>query len=740
MADVVESERRRDLTMSLTRHSLDWQPVVEEVRAVGSAVDSRRRLRLLRWAFLCVALTVLGRTIQLELSQGDLAREIAARPVTKVIDIPARRGRILARDGTLLAYDRTGPALALHYRWLEMPANEAWLRRVARNRMPAKERRDPAKLELAIIALQTERIELHHQLAEQCGLSLAAWQARCRQMQERVERITQLVNERRDAARNRETFTNNAPDEATEPSSPLTKWLHTAWQELTSFGPASEDLTPIVVAEALDYHILVEDLPVETAEKIIERWMLHPGVRIEELRARHYPGGTLAAHAIGHLGPASAEEIRTGLTGAEELIGRLGVERSYQDLLQGRAGRERQHLSRAGDVLERENLRQPLSGEDITLTLDPRLQLTAERLLDSAFERRSIVQDESKSLPAGGAVVVLDCQDGGLLALAAAPRFDPVHFARGDVAELSALMSDEARPLVDRATNMALPPGSVMKVITAAALLEGKIVRAEEPFYCQGYLEQPDELRCMLYRHQGVGHEDLTLAGALAVSCNTYFFHYAPQLGGERLAQWSAMFGLGQATGIDLPNESAGHLPTPAELRREFGTSWNITDSRAVSIGQGTVTATPLQMARAIGVVATEGKLLTPHLLLRSGEGDYTSAVLPINALSRSTLQVLKRGMEQAVSDPAGTAHGTLSDAPVPVAAKTGTAETGGDRPDHAWIACYAPADAPRVVIVVALEHAGSGSTVAGPIARRLVQQLDELGYFNKVRLVGATE
>lgn len=726
--------------MTLPRHSLDWQPVVEDVRAVRTAVDSRRRLRLLRWSFLCLALTVLGRTIQLELSQGELAREIAARPVTKEIEISARRGRILARDGTLLAYDRTGPALALHYRWLEMPANEAWLRRVARNRLPAKERRDAAKIDRAIAALEAERFELHRQLAEQCGLSSAVWQTRCRQIQERVERITQLVNERRDAVRLRKNSENSPSEQSGEPTSPLMKWVHAAWQELTSFGPSSEDLTPIIVAEALDYHVLFEDLPVETAESILERWMLHPGVRIEELRARHYPGGTLAAHAIGHLGPASAGELRTGIAGSEELIGRLGIERSYQDILSGRAGRERQHLSRAGDILEREQLLWPVAGEDLTLTLDPRLQLTAERLLDSALQRRTIVQDKNESLPAGGAVVVLDCQDGGLLALAAAPRFDPAHFARGDVAELSALLADEAKPLVDRATNMALPPGSVMKVVTAAALLEGKIVRAEEPFYCQGYLEQPDELRCMLFRHQGVGHEDLTLAGALAVSCNTYFFHFAPLLGGERLAQWSAMFGLGQATGIDLPNEAAGHLPTPAELRREFGMTWNIADSRAVSIGQGTVTATPLQMARAIGVVATEGKLLTPHLLLRSSDGDYSSAVLPINALSRSTLQVLRHGMEQAVSDPAGTAHGALFDAPVPVAAKTGTAETGGDRPDHAWIACYAPADAPRVVIVVALEHAGSGSTAAGPIARRMVQQLDELGYFSKVRLVGATE
>jgi penicillin-binding protein 2 len=692
---------------------------------------------MLRWVFLAAAVCVVGRAIQLEISQGSLAREIAARPVTKEIDIAARRGRILARDGTLLAYDRTGPALALHYRWLEMPANDAWLRRVARSRLTAKERRDPALLERAIANLRNDRVELHRQLAERCGLSLSAWQTRCEQVQERVERITLLVNQRRTAARLRANAKEASRAPTGEDSSALANAWQRIWHELTSFGPTAEDDTPIVVAEALDYHVLVEDLPVDTAEKIIERWMLHPGVRVKEVRTRHYPGGTLAAHAIGHLGPASPEELRNGEAGAEELIGRLGIERSYQAKLRGQAGRERQHLSRAGDLLQREQLCAPIAGEDLTLTLDPRLQLAAERLLDSALQRRSIVQENGIAVPAGGAAVVLDCRDGGLLALAVAPRFNPVHFARGDGAELAALLSDEARPLVDRATNMALPPGSVMKVITAAALLEGHIVRAEVPFYCQGYLERPDQLRCMLYRHRGVGHEDLTLAGALAVSCNTYFFHYAPQLGGERLAQWSAMFGLGQATGIDLPSEAAGHLPTPAELRREFGTTWNKADSRAVSVGQSTLTATPLQIARAIGVVATGGKLLTPHLLLRSSAGDYASPVLPIRALSRSTLHVLRRGMERAVSDPAGTAYGALSAAPVPVAAKTGTAETGGNRPDHAWIACYAPADAPRVVIVVALEHAGSGSVVAGPIARRLVQQLDELGYFGTARIAG---
>ena len=725
--------------MAYSQHNLDWRPVLAESQAMPSAVDSRRRLRLLRWVFLLGMSVVFARVVQLDFSQGDLARQIAAAPGTRGVPLPATRGRILASDGTLLAYDRTGPALAVHYRWLEEPANDVWLKRTVRRRLTAVQRRDAARVAQETNTVLSERAALHRQLAQLCNLSESQWFARCLSIQTEVERVTRLVNLRRDAKRQAAEVNTTEQPESIEAETSAVKTWHKFWQELTAKDTDTDSLAPIIVAEALDYHVLVENLSLSAAEQIERTFLPHPGLQIKELRTRHYPGETLAAHLIGHLGPPNADELKRNAALSEELVGRDGLEFSKHAQLRGKPGTERQVLSRAGDVLSRKVITPPQQGTDIKLTLDARLQQAAEHLLDSALSRKAILNPDSAALPAGGAVVVLDCTDGAVLTLAAAPRYRPIHFSRGDSNELSQLLTAADKPLLNRAIAMAIPPGSVMKVITAAALLEGNIVQPEAPFYCQGYLNQPDELRCMLFRHQGVGHEDLNLAGALAVSCNTYFFHFAPKLGGQRLTQWSAMFGLGQKTGIELPGESSGHLPTPGQMRREYGTSWNETDSRSVSIGQGTLTATPLQVARAIGVIATEGKLLSPHLLSHADSQpnqQSSSQWLPAAGLSRQSLHVLRRGMQQAVNDPAGTAHASLSGLSVSVAAKTGTAESGRDRPDHAWIACYAPAEAPSVVIVVALEHAGSGSQSAGPIARRVVQQLDELGYFRVKRIV----
>jgi penicillin-binding protein 2 len=256
----------------------------------------------------------------------------------------------------------------------------------------------------------------------------------------------------------------------------------------------------------------------------------------------------------------------------------------------------------------------------------------------------------------------------------------------------------------------------------------------------------------MIYRRRQRGHEQITLRDALAQSCNVYFFHFAEQAGAAPLVSWAEKFGFGAATGIDLPGESPGHLPSPASARMH-DQPWRAGDTLALAVGQGSLTATPLQMARLFAAIANGGRLVTPRIALRLSMPAEQAEPLEasddelrlqhaspqsIAGLHGETLAAVRRGLEQVVAASDGTAHRTVYNESVTIAGKTGTAETGGGREDHAWFAGYAPAEAPVVAFVVALEHAGGGGEAAGPIARRLVQKLDSLGYFRRVRMAKA--
>ena len=348
---------------------------------------------------------------------------------------------------------------------------------------------------------------------------------------------------------------------------------------------------------------------------------------------------------------------------------------------------------------------------------------------------------DSNNASNGGAAAVMDVQTGALLAAAAEPAFDPNLFARGESDKLSALLHDESHPLFDRLVQMAIPPGSAFKVVSAAALLESATVGPQEPFVCQGYLHTPDRRRCEIFIRQGIGHGTVNLADALAQSCNVYFFHFAGRMGPRPLVDWAERFGFGRPTGVDLPGESAGTLPAPENIRTLEGHAWHTADTESLAIGQGSLTVTPLQMLRMIAAVANGGRLAEPHVVEKGerrgergegkGESDDKSPNLQISEspnLSPNTLAAIRAGLRRTVADPRGTAHDTVYIESIPIAGKTGTAETGGDRLSHAWFVGYVPADRPKYALVVALEHGGSGASAAGPVVKRLVLRMKELG------------
>ena len=701
-------------------------------------VDPRRRLRCCVGAFAVLLLFVVWyRAAQLQVIQGAAFREVALRPIRREKPLPAPRGRILARDGTVLACDRIVNAVAVDYRWLEDPPRQAWLEQLARKRLPNDQRRSATRLAAEVAKLRDERDELHKRLAALCTIDLAQWQARARRVQARVERIAAGARRRQiEAAR---AVPQSRADQTW--SDRLSTALHEILEPARDAVPAA-----VTVAEELSDHVLAEDVPAAAVAEIQSHADQYPGTRIVQLTRRSYPHGELAAHVLGYLaqnrrvgpaspasaGPPGAVSIENGGPAVaialvpSYIVGVTGVEQRCESQLCGRPGAAVEMLDHSGRVAQIKHECEPSPGNDVTLTLDARLQQTAEELLDSALKRAALQYEDRKL--SGGAIVVLDVHSGEILALASAPRFDPAVFASDDSSRRMALLADPASPLFHRAIQMALPPGAVFKTLTAAALLESAGLDPAAKLYCRGYLDRPDQQRCAIYVRHGTGHGDVTLADALAESCNVYFFHHAESLPPETLADWSGRFGFGQPTGIDLSGEARGIVPSPDTIKKLSGHRWRTADTQAMAVGQGALTATPMQVVRMMAAVANGGLLVTPHFLPGSG-GPH-----PIPGLTYSSLAAIRAGLLRTVAYKNGTAHDTLYLDQISIAGMTGAAAIGDDQPEHAWFAGYVPADKPRYAMVVVLERAGDASTAACPLAKRLVLKMLEAELFNETK------
>jgi len=680
----------------------DWFGVLGSRDEPSAVVDSRPRMMAILGLFVLAFSIIMARAVWLEIAAGEAFREVAAKPIEWERVLPAQRGRIVTRDGVVLAEDRAQQTLSLHYRYIEWPPNERWLRRQAYRRLASEGRRGSTTVSAEMSRIRAELVAQKRELAHLSGLSITKFNARCRRVQQRIERISQLVNDRR---HDHHEEPQPLPDDASLPET----IRHVLADALTA--PPSPSTGPITIAEELQHHEIAT-LTESGASEIMADPDAFPGVQVVQNSARAYPRQRLAANLIGHLGVSEKDDAED-----PQRIGMLGLEKQFEFRLRGRRGREMQTLDRRGHVLSSTTVIAPKAGADVRLTIDSELQHLAESLLASALARRLIAGDNEKD--AGGALVVIDVETGELLVAASAPRFDPSAMESGDTAKVAAILQDERRPLIDRVTRMAIAPGSLMKIVTASALIEQGAVTEDERFACRGYLEHPDRLRCSIYRQYGVGHGEISLYDALAQSCNVYFFHHADKLGGERLVDWSRRFGLGEATGIELPSEQSGSLPSAEGQEIPNG------EVRLAAVGQGQVTATPLQMARVVAAVANGGMLVRPRVVHHEQHARGTT----IPGLHATTLLGIRQGMQQAVIDPHGTAHAALSELPISLAVKTGTAQTARGA-DHAWIAGFAPAHAPRWAFVVALEHSGSGAGAAGPVIRRLLERMEARGLF----------
>ena len=462
-----------------------------------------------------------------------------------------------------------------------------------------------------------------------------------------------------------------------------------------------------------------------------------PGVVTDVQPRRHYLAGDVAAHVLGYLGEIQREQLasrdyagyRSG-----EFVGQAGIEALEQGVLRGRAGGRNLVVDVAGRVVGPPlDEIEPTSGGKVQLTIDLDLQAAAEE----AF-LPDVIGERGHS----GALVALDVRTGEVLAMVSRPAFDPNDFAGGVQSEIwDALVADEWRPIQNRVISGQYPPGSTYKAIVAAAALEDGLAPAERELFCPGFYRHGSRsYRCW----KPAGHGWVNLEKALAESCDVYFYELGTELGIDRIAFFARGLGLGRPSGLRLPHEQPGLVPTEAWKERRFREPWLSGETVSASIGQGFNLVTPLQIAVTYAAIANGGILLRPRLLLDAGEGAFGVRPEAIGRVpvSDSNLAFLRSALESAVQGDSGT--GARARVPgVRVGGKTGTAQVVGLRHtedleddevklrhrDHAWFVGFAPVEAPEIVVAAILEHSGHGGSAAAPLVQRVLNV-----YFAKQR------
>lgn len=477
----------------------------------------------------------------------------------------------------------------------------------------------------------------------------------------------------------------------------------------------------------------------EVAFVIEEEHLNLPGVQVKLEPIRQYLEGPLTAHIIGYVGHIPAETVEQYTAqgyNQNDQVGLTGVELTFESELHGTDGRKHVEVDVAGREVRTVGKPEPaVVGHNLALTIDLDLQRAMESVLQKFMD---LSGSES------GVTIAMNPHSGEILGLVSLPSYDNNLFASDiTIEEYRRLSSDPNHPLVNHAIGGQYPPGSAFKIIPAAAIVEEGVVRPDEIFWCEGMLWLPNKLfpdnpdlaqgfRCWAEE----GHERVNFLSAIAQSCDIYFYQVTggygefEGLGLERLVNYARLFGLGEATGIDLPGESVGLVPTSKWKRLTYSESWFTGDTYNMAIGQGFVLATPLQMLNVAAAVANGGTLYRPQIIHQviDAEGRILRTVQPEVIrrlpLSEENLNLVRQGMRIAVTG--GTAQ--LANLPhLSVAGKTGTAEFPGPRdrdgnlPTHAWFIAFAPFEDPQIALVVFVAGGGEGSEIAVPAAAEIL-------------------
>ena len=426
-----------------------------------------------------------------------------------------------------------------------------------------------------------------------------------------------------------------------------------------------------------------------------------PGVRLEAEAVRNYPNGDLAAHLIGYTGELTDQQLAARRDKGYRLgdvVGQMGAESAFESTLHGVWGGQQVEVDSAGRIISILGDKPAVAGQDIQLTLDLDLQRAAEAALG---DRQ-------------GAVVAMDPRNGAILAMASWPTYDPNIFTTRITEAQWAQLQGANHPFVNRALR-AFPPASTFKIVTTAAAIESGHYPPGVVLPTYPYL-QVGGVRFGEWNRAGFG--PLGFTGAMAWSADTFFYQIAMRIGGPTLIEMTRRFGFGRKTGLELgAEESAGLVPDDAWKRETLDTPWVIGDAINMSIGQGFLQATPLQVAGMFAIAANDGYKVTPHLLKDNEEHRNWKESLE---LSDVTIDVIQRGLRQVITG--GTAQALNVNHIPPIAGKTGTAEAPPGL-SHAWFGAYAPLDNPEIVVVTFAEHnGGGGGAVAAPMALKVLE------------------
>ncbi|RDI96862.1 penicillin-binding protein 2 [Dyella solisilvae] len=469
---------------------------------------------------------------------------------------------------------------------------------------------------------------------------------------------------------------------------------------------------------------LTED---EIARFAINRWRF-PGVDVVPYLTRRYPYGPLFAHVVGYVGRIDADDLNhldADRYKGTSHVGRSGLERSYEDMLHGEPGYELVEVNADGRVQRVLETHAPVPGKNLYLSIDVRVQKAATE----AFQGRP------------GASVAIDPRNGQVLAMVSVPSFDPNLFVNGiSKADYTGYMTDEDKPLLNRAMKSAYPPGSTVKPFLALGGLEYGIRRPEDTVLSTGEFCIPGQQRCYRDDTRG-GDGTVNMVRAIEKSTNTYFYKLALDMGIDRLSSWMGSLGFGKKTGIDLQGEAVGILPSREwkATRSKYG--WFPGETVLAGIGQGYWNVTPLQLAHAIATFAGHGTPYEPRLVMATAAVKERPVPLPNPASGPSLIHkpsewnVVNQGMEAVITG--GTAKGQFTGFPYVVAGKSGTAERFSRRSNdydtnkntaylaarhRAWFMAYTPTDAPRIAVVAMLEAGAWGAQDSGPIVRKVME------------------
>jgi penicillin-binding protein 2 len=641
-------------------------------------------LAVLRTITLLAFAIMFGRVLQLQVIQGERYSQWADQMRFREISLPAPRGVLYDRDGQILV--RNIPSFRVSIVPADMPDDEAEEQEVI--------------AELVRVLQLTDDTWLAPPFAPP-GTSISN--------PERWE-VQALSDSLRDRARKQ------------DPIDLIVSQIH-----------AVRDLAPYTPV------VLKTNISRDEAFVLEENHVRLRGLHIDVEPLRLYTTGELTSHLLGYVGPIPAESYQSYYKGAgydpDDRIGLTGLELTYEDVLRGTKGVKNVEVDVAGREMSIiGEVTPPTPGNNLYLTIDLELQRAALEALEKGLER---YEKEA------GVVVAMNPTSGEILAMVSLPTYDNNLFTGGiSWRDYERLSNDKHRPLVNHAIGGQYPPGSVFKIVPASGGLQDGVITEHTRIRCDGTMYLPNQyfpddptkaqpFYCWIHKYGG-GHGNLNIIQALSESCDIFFytvgggFQDFQGLGLERLADYARAFGFGEPSGIDLPTESSGLVPSARWKRLNYAESWVTGDTYNMAIGQGFVLATPLQVLNSIAAIANDGLLMQPRIVqqITGPDGSIVTPgeprVIRQLPVSEEAIRLVQQGLVSVVQVGTGQRAGLAG---ITVAAKTGTAEFAGPRdrngnlPTHAWFAAYAPAEAPEIAVVAFVYDGGEGSEVAAPIA-----------------------